>query len=393
MSIDCQSTAALDTAIEVDRPPLDGVHVVLASAQKSWGGGEVYLMTLAAGLAAHGCRVSLIAPPASAIAQRAPSAIPGITVLESNCRDPWAHWQLRRWLKRNHATILHCNDSKALTRIGLAGLGNSGLHVVSMRHTMFPLRSPAKYHHLSDCTICVSHAVAADCIDRGLSPGHIRVIHAAIKPPQVDAAQIAQLRSELLDCENQPLVVAVGNLFVCKGHSSLVQAAALMRERGSSALTVIAGEGDQRAPLTQQIRSLGLTDRVRLLGFRRDANTLLAAADVIAHPSHDEGLCLTVAAGMMLKKPIVATAAGGLNEVLGIDPRIGGRGPFARVVPAGDANAMADAIINQLESPINGAGLEAARTFALEHFTPGPMVDRTLGLYSQLCQPRAVLLR
>ncbi|QDV67638.1 Alpha-D-kanosaminyltransferase [Rosistilla carotiformis] len=358
--------------------------VVLASTQSTWGGGEAYLFALAQGLLARGVEVRLLAPVAGQLAQRMQDRLPEIGQCDASRKSPAAIWRMRQWMKSLGPAVLHCNDSRSLSRMGLAAAGLKSLRVVSMRHTMFPIRSTAKYHRLSQKVICVSHAVADACGARGLSPAWTQVIHAAIDPPQVLPADVERLRSDLLGSEHQKIIVAVGNLFSCKGHSTLIDAAALLRYKGCKALTVIAGEGRQRAVLEQQIETLGLANEVRLLGFRDDANTLLAAADVIAHPARDEGLCLTVAAAMMLKRPVVATAVGGLSDVLGIEPRMQADGPFAAVVPVDDEGQLAEQLYRQLDSPADEQALTRAQDFALTRFTTPRMVDATLALYQDL---------
>ena len=92
-----------------------------------------------------------------------------------------------------------------------------------------------------------------------------------------------------------------------------------------------------------QLARVGLADRagdkVRFLGFVEDFMTLLAIADIQVHPSDNEGVPLSVLAGMAAAKPLVATSVGGLNEILR-------NGSSAMLVPPGDPSALAAAIAN-----------------------------------------------
>ncbi|MDA1165455.1 MAG: glycosyltransferase, partial [Planctomycetota bacterium] len=218
---------------------------------------------------------------------------------------------------------------------------------------------------------------------QGISDQWLRVVHSGINVPLVDSVAVDKLRLELLPTDQHKLVVAVGNLLACKGHQTLIQAAAHLKSAGKMVITVIAGEGQERQSLEAQIASLSLHDEVKLLGFRSDANTILAAADVVVHPAFEEGLGLTVAAAMMLERPIVATATGGLTDVLGLDPRMEADGPFALIANMGDDKDLAEKICSHLDSPPDRVALSKARKFAMERFTTHQVVNRTLAVYQK----------
>ncbi len=115
-----------------------------------------------------------------------------------------------------------------------------------------------------------------------------------------------------------PLLVCVGNLLECKGHVPLLEAARLLKQTMPDAHLAIAGEGVLRGQLEETVRQHNLSDRVHLLGFRRDADRWLSAASVVVHPSLQEGLSLVLIQAQMLRKIIVSTGVGGSAEVLGL---------------------------------------------------------------------------
>lgn len=364
----------------------DRIQVKLCSTQQAWGGGEVYLSTLCRKLMPE-VPVELLARKGSkleAFAQQ--NAIPFQTV-EGKGRSPIQIWQLRRWLcQSDQPTILHCNDSHALTSVGTAALALGHVRVVAMRHTMFPIRSVAKYHCLADQVICVSNAVADACAESGISRSMLEVVHSAIDRPQPDLQKVKMLRSELLESEWQKLIVAVGNLHDCKGYDSLLDAAALLSADHNFRI-VIAGEGPQRQHLERRIAQLDLQSTVKLLGFRDDANELMSAADLVVHPAHDEGLCLTVAAAMMLGRPVLASAVGGLKDVLAIDQRMNcAEGPFSLPLQPGKPHQLAEAIDSQLSGSPRPEQLESARQFAITRFNSDRMAEKTLSVYRQLTE-------
>ena len=134
-----------------------------------------------------------------------------------------------------------------------------------------------------------------------------------------------------------------------KGNSYLVEAARLVLNERPQAKFFIVGEGPLREPLEQQARALGLGDRFVFAGFARDVARVVSAFDLSVFPSLWEGTPLTVFEALAMGKPIVATDADGLLDVLSDDrdalivPKRERRGAGARDRPAdrraGDAGA------------------------------------------------------
>ena len=167
-----------------------------------------------------------------------------------------------------------------------------------------------------------------------------------------------------------PLILAVGNLYPVKGHIFLLQGlAALQRRRPELPWAcVIAGRGDQQDILNRFIQDEGLGARVRLLGFREDVPDLLAAADIYTMPSLSEGMPLALMEAMFAEKAIVASAVGGIPEVVH-------EGRDAVLVPAKDGSALGEAIERLLSLPALRKALgEAAAARARARYHVGGMV-------------------
>jgi glycosyltransferase involved in cell wall biosynthesis len=206
--------------------------------------------------------------------------------------------------------------------------------------------------------VAVSRAVAR-LLERFVPADRIAVVPDGVD--RVDLPDRVAARREL-DLPDGPIVGAVGALVPHKGHIHLVRAMA-----GLDALLVIAGEGPERPRLEGP--------RVRLPG-RVHAPTLLAAIDVLVHPSVGEGMGQVVVEAMLAGVPVVCTSAGGLPEVVEA-------GRTGLVVPPGDDRALAAAIRQVLADPEGAriraeAGREAARRFSV-----AAMVEGTLAAYAR----------
>ncbi|MYT24924.1 glycosyltransferase, partial [Streptomyces sp. SID7760] len=191
-------------------------------------------------------------------------------------------------------------------------------------------------------------------------------------------ADPGKVRAELGAVE-RPLLIAVGSLVEHRGYSVLLDAARAWRVLEPLPLVVIAGEGPQRAELARRIEAEGLP--VRLLGRRPDAAQLLAAADVAVLPSRWEARSLLAQEALRAGVPLVATAVGGVPELIG-DAGI--------LVPYGDAAALSAAVTELLSDPPRRAALAAAgRAQAATWPTEDDTVAQILSVYDELRDRRA----
>jgi glycosyltransferase involved in cell wall biosynthesis len=152
----------------------------------------------------------------------------------------------------------------------------------------------------------------------GIGADRVRIIRNGIDVNvfRPDASARARVRAELGLQESQPLLLACGELTEVKGHEVLIRATQHVVAKRPDVLVAIAGHGPLREHLESLTASLGITSHVRFLGFRRDVPDLLSAADVFVMPSLSEGLPLAILEAMAVGAPIVATAVGGVPELI-----------------------------------------------------------------------------
>ncbi|MDO8560116.1 MAG: glycosyltransferase family 4 protein, partial [bacterium] len=197
-----------------------------------------------------------------------------------------------------------------------------------------------------DVIICVSEADRQSAIAARIAPpGKLATIHPGISaepaslPPQ-------EARDRLRERGVPPhglLVGTIAHLYPTKGLLDLISAAA-QTVRQTPATFLIIGEGTQRALLTEKIRAAGLERSVLLLGEIPDAARLLPAIDVYASSSVKEGFPYALLEAMLAARAIVATAVGGVPEMISDNQH-------GLLVPAGDPAALAAAVARLLRSP------------------------------------------
>jgi glycosyltransferase involved in cell wall biosynthesis len=190
------------------------------------------------------------------------------------------------------------------------------------------------------------------------------------------------LRDRLAVPAAAPLAITVGPLLAAKGIDRMLAALELLEPRWPDLHYLIVGDGEERAALEAAAANLGLEHRVRLIGGRVDVPKLLGCADLFVLPSLEEALPSVLAEAMASGLPIVASAVGGVPELIEHD----GNGLLVR---AGDAESLALACHQLLASPRRRRAMATrGRQLAAERFAIDVQVARLAGLYDQLIAAR-----
>ena len=266
-------------------------------------------------------------------------------------------WSAGRWARSVGAQVLHGHGLKRLP-LYLIAARVARLPLVITLHNLAPRTPALMLLKQARAVIAVSDAVART------APLYCHVIHNGIDlekfknlPTQPEARALLGWPQEKI------IVLSVARLSPEKGLDVLVEAV-----KGLDVTLYLAGEGPERANLS------GAT----LLGHRDDIPLLLAAADIYCQPSRSEGLGLAVLEAMAAGKPIVASAVGGIPELLP-DAAIG------LTVAPDDPAALRVALKLLLDDLVRGAAMgNYARQRVAEHFTEAAMRAETRKLYARM---------
>jgi glycosyltransferase involved in cell wall biosynthesis len=351
---------------------------------RTWRGGQNQVLVTLMGLRALGHRTMLVAHPDGALRQRASEGLDLVPLTPRTEMDLSAAWRLSRLIKQLRPDIIHAHDPHGLAMAALALSMSTQLSkppLVAARRVDFHLRGSAlsrwKYRQV-DCFICASEAIRQLLIGDGVPPAYAVTVHEGIDIGRVDAAPPANLHQELWLPHHAPVVGNVAALVPHKGQRHLVEAAALVVRQVADARFVIVGEGELRPQLERQIKDRHLEKHVLLAGFRPDVLSVHKAFDIFVMSSVTEGLGTSLLDAMACARPIVATTAGGMPEVVA-------DGETGLLVPARDAEALAAAIVrllkdNELRERMGRAGRERV----LRCFSAEKMVKDTLRVYERV---------
>jgi glycosyltransferase involved in cell wall biosynthesis len=277
--------------------------------------------------------------------------------------------------------VLYANSQKALVVGALAGK-LAGKPVMWHLHDMLTTDHFSPKHQWLAVTIANrmvarvianSEATALEFAKSGGEPKLVHVVYNGIDAgpmESVDPEEVAELK-EKLGLAGIPVVGTFSRLAPWKGQHVLIEA--LTRLPGFHALIVgeaLFGEYAYARSLDDQSRALGVANRVHRLGFREDIPRLMKLTDVVAHTSiAAEPFGRVIVEGMLARKPVLASRAGGVMEIVE-------DGMNGVLVPPEDSNALAAALANLVANPSKGRALaEAGYETALERFSLRTMTE------------------
>ncbi|RST11015.1 glycosyltransferase [Streptomyces sp. WAC05374] len=342
-------------------------------------GSSAHVRSLAAGLVARGVRVTVCAP--AELDHHYDFLGTGAHFMPVPRRsDPVAIGALR--VAFAGADVVHAHGLHASMRAGLA-LGSRRVPLVMTWHTRTHAEGArGQLIRLMERKTARAAAVvlgtSSELVDRarrrGARDARLGPVSIPAPPGGVPEVQAGKARAEL-GAMDRPLVVAVGALEPHRGHGTLLDASRMWLAHDPVPLVAVAGEGPQRAGLQRRIDTEGLP--VRLLGRRGDVTALLAAADVAVLASRWEARAPIAQEALRLGVPLVATAVGGVPELVG---------DAAVLVPYGDGGALGAAVSALLADPGRRAALAAAgRAQADTWPTEDETIAQVLSVYDELC--------
>lgn len=295
----------------------------------------------------------------------------------------WQSWKSRRRLARvlreKQIQVAHAFDFYTNLTLVPAARWSRAPVIIGSQRQLGDLLTPAQRRvqrmafRYCDAVVCNSQAAADRLKAEGVPASKLRVIGNAI------AADSFADASPLLPRE--PGVVRVGMIARMnaydKNHRGFLRAAAGVHENFPNAEFVLAGDGPLRPEFEAEAARLGIADKTRFLGDRRDIPAVLASLDVIVVPSDSESLSNVVLESMATGVPVVATKVGGNPELINSERGL--------LVPPKDVDALTGGIAQLLANPDLRRDMSAAaRRFVRERFSAENVTRQYETLYEEL---------
>lgn len=299
------------------------LRVLHLSSEMSWRGGEQQIAYLIEELEKKGIENFVVCKKRSAFEQYCrDNEINFLSVPFVNQYDLFSAWEVKKFCQEFNIDLVHAHSgySHGLSVLS-AILGNKSPIILS-RRVDFPIKrnfiSQLKYNHPSvRKIICVSHTIEQIVRKSVKKPERCITIHSGINLERFHGkVSSGLLRKEFNIPDHKVLIGNISALAPHKDYYTFVDTAELLIKKGLEAIYLIIGDGPERENIENYIEKKGLTQHIILTGFRQDIPSVLPELDIFLITSKTEGLGTTVLDAFACKVPVIATAGGGLKELV-----------------------------------------------------------------------------
>lgn len=339
------------------------------------GGAERVVVTLTKGLVQRGINVTLVLANAKGLSSFDIPSSAQLIDLKVNRTFKCLPGLIRYLHKEKPFAILSNLDHANIVALLARQISRVKTKVIVVVHNSFSINVRGASNRLSilipllarrlypqaERVVAVSRAVAEDlCNTLGLPGEKVYVIYNPIVTPDLYKMAQAPLKHPWFSTTAPPVILGVGRLTKQKDFSTLIKAFSLVRQAREAKLLIL-GEGEEREKLKKLIAKLGLYNDVSLCGYVENPYPYMAHAAMLVLSSRWEGLPTVLVEAMALGTPVISTdCPGGSREILE-------EGKYGKLVPVGDIEALAAAIIETLNHPPDKFVLQArANLFSME---------------------------
>jgi glycosyltransferase involved in cell wall biosynthesis len=345
------------------------VHLVIGGEVA---GGQIVALRLARAARERGHDVSFVSPSSGSFVELARGeGFPVDVVPLGGALDVPSLLRLRRAIRG--ADVLHTHAHFSLNVLGRVAGRLAGMRVVAHMHIENAFRAGRGRRaqvlldnataRLCSAIVAVSDATRERLVRQGYPADRLITIHNGIEPAEP---------AEPVRLADGPIVLEVARLAEVKGQKQLIRAL----EQLDATAVFVGRDLEDGGRYEEELRRAASGRRVVFAGYRDDVPALLAGCDVFCLPSTIEGLPLVVLEAMAQARPVVATAVGGTPELV-VD------GETGILVPAGDGDALAEALDGLLRDPERARRMgEAGRARVEREFSLAASAERVLALYS-----------
>jgi glycosyltransferase involved in cell wall biosynthesis len=357
-----------------------GRLILHTEASRGFGGQELRIVAETRWLLEHGWDALIASQPGSRLWDETRRlGVPAVAVRMRSAFDLPALVALRRLIAERRVALIHTHSSVDSWLGGLAGRSR-GRPVVRGRHVTIAIpRRRGLVYRLAQRVITSGEAAGRVVAAAGVPAARIVAI-----PPGIDTTRFHPgvsgegVRREL-SLDAAPVVGIVANIRGSKGHNVFLEAARAVVAARPATRFLIVGDGIGFEDVRRRVDTLGLASAVSMTGFRRDIPEVMAALDVLVLPSiRSEAASQVIPQALAVGTAVIATTVGGSGELIR-------DGETGRLVPPGDAPALAAAILASLADPqASRAMARRGQALVREHHSLDAAMAKTTRVYEEL---------
>lgn len=352
---------------------------------KEWRGGQQQAANLFSLMHTKGYPTFLACQPRSSFEKWCTEkTLPFFSVYMRGEWDIIAGIKISLFCKKHGIVIIHAHDAHAVTIAIWAKIFNTKLRIVASRRVDFPIKRTffkrLKYSQKRiSIIICISNAIKKKLLHNGFPEEQLITIHDGINLNRFanspEPATLSYIKENL---QKKSIVVGTIAAFVKnKDYPTLIEAAQRVNKLNSNVIFLALGTGPDLQKIKNMVHSLNLDKIFLFPGFQNNVGSFLKRFDIFVLTSKNEGLGSSILDAQSLGKPVIATSAGGIPEVVH-DNKNG------ILIPIQSPKRLAEAIICLVNDPEKRKEFGDAGKNTVEHFSFENMVANNIKLYNTL---------
>ncbi len=300
------------------------MKVLHITSPKTWRGGEQQLIYLAEELKVLGIEQVIMCPFNSRVHKYClKHHFPHVTYYKGFSANPMVAFRVTHVCKRSNIDLVHVHDSHAHNFAVLSSvLTTNNIPIIVSRRVDFAIQGTSmslfKYNHPNiKKIVCVSNAIRHIMATSVEDDSKLTVVHSGIDLKRFEDVEVGtSLREEFNIPKDHALVGNIAALAPHKDYITFIRTAKRMIASGVKVRFIAIGEGPSRKEIEEEIASAGMEAHIHLAGFRDNVPALLRELDVFLITSSTEGLGTSILDAIASGTPVVATAAGGIVEII-----------------------------------------------------------------------------
>ncbi len=345
-------------------------------------GGPLQVYYLMRGLAECDQQNILVCSNHSAIAELAKEVASNVhSVPMSGDLDLEFLFRLRRIIRAERPDIIHLHSRRGTEIIGAIASRLEKRPVILSRRVDNPeprwlVKLKYRLYHK---VITISEGIKKVLLKEGVAIDKLVCVPSAVDTQTYNAHRDREWFQQHFNIKpEQPVIGVIAQLILRKGHRYLLQSIPQILSRYPDTQFLFFGQGPLTKQIQKEIIAQQLQNNVHLMGFREDIEKIMPNLDIVAHPAEMEGLGVSLLQAAACSIPIVASAVGGIPEI--VKNNVNGI-----LVPPKNQLALSDSILSLLENPERARTMgEAGRNIVEQKFSIEAMVQGNLAVYQSL---------
>jgi len=352
---------------------------------KEWRGGQRQALFLHEGLLESGVESLLVCNEAGELCKKDVDGV--VPVSFKGEADLGFLSELKDIIKQFKPDVVHTHDAHALTPALFARVTGRGFKLINTRRVDFSINkgfiSKKKYNNGKvDRIVAISDAIKNMLIDDGVKGEKIPVINSGVRfPKSINYQKVLELRDKYILSPDDYIVGVVANMADHKDHFTLLKAYEKFYRVVDEARLILVGDGPMLQEVKEFADTLDCSSSIVFTGHTEDVYEHIALFDMFCMSSKTEGLCTSIIDAFFMGRPVIATKAGGIPELV----RHNFNGLLSDV---GDSEKFADNMLEMYDDLPMEAKFSANAFHTALKFSDGGMVTKYIRLYNELMLSR-----